>query len=135
MDARLTGAGRFVGALYVVVALINFAPIAGVISAAMLESMYAISVATTDLAVLLRHRAVLLAIVGALLFAASRRAALRPFAAAAGFTSMGSNLALVALEPSSNEALRKVAAVDLGAIVLLALAVVIDRRSGRAFPT
>ena len=48
-----------------VVGLINLAPVFGVISAAKLESAYSVTLAGNDLAILMRHRALLFGILGA----------------------------------------------------------------------
>jgi len=114
--------------LFVVAAIINFVPVVGVASAARLESMYSVTIGSPDLALMMRHRAVLLAIVGGLLFVAALRQDLRPAAAVAGFASMLSFLALAWGEPAANAALRKVAAVDIVGVVVLAAAVALDQR-------
>src|SRR5688572_16050604 len=120
---------RTIRALFVVVAIINLLPIAGVTSGGRLESMYSVAIPSPDLVVMMRHRAVLLAIVGALLLAAAVHPSLRAAAACAGFASMVSFLLLVAGESAANDALRTVAAVDLVAVILLAIAFALDRRT------
>ena len=49
----------------VVVALINLAPLLGIVSAQTLEAAYSVSLASNDLVILMRHRALLFGILGA----------------------------------------------------------------------
>ena len=75
----------------------------------------------------MRHRAVMLAIVGALLAYAALQPPLRPIAVAAGLVSMLSFVAIAFLgEP--NEPLQRVAWIDIVASVLLVAAAVLDHR-------
>jgi hypothetical protein len=116
--------------LYLIAAAGNLVPVVGALSAARLEALYGVPIADPSLAVLMRHRAVLLGIVGALLAAAAFRRALRPAAFAAGLASMVSFLAL-ALAGDVNPAVRQVAALDLGLIAALVGAGAIDARTRR----
>lgn len=114
-------------ALFLVVALINLLPGIGVWSAARLQSLYGVPLAEANLVILMRHRAVMLAIVGALLAYAALQPPLRPIAVAAGLVSMLSFVAIAFLgEP--NEPLQRVAWIDIVASVLLVAAAVLDHR-------
>ena len=62
---------RLVSVLYLLAAAGNLLPALGVISAARLEALYGVPIADANLVVLMRHRAVLLGIVGALLAGAA----------------------------------------------------------------
>lgn len=115
-----------ISSLYFIVGLINFAPIAGVLSASRLESLYGLAILDADLILLMRHRAVLLGIVGCLLFYATFVPSARPIAAAAGFASMISYLVLIWMSEAPNFALVRVMWVDVAAIALLALACALD---------
>ena len=123
---------RWVRLLYLLVAGGNLIPALGAISAARLEAMYGVAIADENLAVLLRHRAVMLGIVGALLWAAALRPVLRPIALTAGFASMLSFIAFVLMESSSNSQLIRVAGLDGLLCALLAGAAAIDARTRRA---
>jgi hypothetical protein len=116
-----------VTALFLVVALINLLPGIGVWSAARLQSLYGVPLAEANLVILMRHRAVMLAIVGALLAFAALRPPLRPVAVAAGLVSMLSFVA-IALFGEPNEWLRRVALIDTVASALLVAAAVLDHR-------
>jgi hypothetical protein len=81
---------------FVAVGLLNLYPAIGAVGAPLLDSLYGIGPLSAELELLLRHRAVMLGIVGGLLIAAAWRPPLRPAAVAAGVTSM---LAFMALAP------------------------------------
>jgi len=111
---------KWTALLFALAGIINFLPIVGVASGGQLESMYQVTLGSPDLVLLMRHRAVLLAIVGSLLLAAAARPGLRMAAAVAGFSSMLSYLALIAGEPAANVALGRIAAADVVGVLALA---------------
>lgn len=119
--------GKIAAALFVLVGLVNLLPVIGVMSGERLQAMYRVTLASPDLVLLMRHRAMLLAIVGGLLIAAAFRPELRTAAIVAGFVSMLSFVALAAGEPVG-AALRRVATVDIVASILLAAAAVLHWR-------
>ncbi|MEM7706464.1 MAG: phosphopantetheine adenylyltransferase [Pseudomonadota bacterium] len=124
---------QLVASGFLAVGLINFLPVIGVIGAAQLQRLYQVSIADTDLALLMQHRALLLSIVGALLVAAAFRTELRTAAALAGLTSMVGYLLIIGLGGTSNASLIKVAWIDVAAVVILLAALVGDvtlRRAG-----
>jgi hypothetical protein len=106
-------------ALYLVVGLVNLLPVSGVLSTGRLEALYGVSVADPNLIVLMRHRAVLFGIVGALLIAAAFHPPLRVVAFVAGLVSMLSFVAIAYGASELNAELRRVVAVDLVASLLL----------------
>ena len=122
---------RLVRLLYLLVAAGNLLPALGGISAARLPAMYGVVIADENMAVLLRHRAVMLGIVGALLAGAAFRPAWRPVALAAGFASMLSFIAL-AVAGSVNAELTRVAQLDGLLCALLAGAGLLGARGARA---
>ena len=115
-------------ALFFVAAIINIVPVVGVTSGARLEQMYSVAIGSPDLVLLMRHRALLLAIVGGLLLAAAFRPALRPAAFVAGLVSMVSFVVLVAGGSDVGASLLTVAAVDLVGIAILLAGGELDRR-------
>lgn len=123
---------RLVSALYLLAGLGNLLPVVGVLSASRLEALYGVAISDPNLLVLMRHRAVLFAIVGALLVAAAFRPVWRVAALAAGLTSMLSFVALAWIAGDSNAELRRVVAVDLVLSATLACGGVIGARSMRA---
>ena len=84
--------------------------------------LYGIGVDGAPMALLMRHRAVLLACVGLGLGVAAFVHALRPAALAFAAMSKLSFLALYLMTPGLTDELRRVAAVDVVALVLLAIA-------------
>jgi len=121
--------GHLATLLYTLVGLVNFAPIVGVLSTARLETMYGVALGDPNLVGLMRHRAVLLGIVGALLIASAFHLPLRPIAFAAGLVSMLSYILIVVLGGDSNTELWRVAVIDLVALVLLLSGFVLDHVS------
>lgn len=113
---------KAIAALLGIVGIINLLPVLGVVSAARIAAMYGIGIDGPDLATLLRHRAVLFAIVGGLLVAAMFRAELRWPAIIAGAISMASFIALAWIEGGYNASIRRVVVVDIAALALLAAA-------------
>lgn len=118
---------RLILLLFVIVGLVNFAPLAGVLSREMIEGAYAVEVNSAALELLLRHRAVLFGIVGGLLLVAAFRPALRPIAAVCGFISMISFALLYGVIGPENDALRGVLRFDIVGIVALAAAILLGR--------
>jgi hypothetical protein len=114
-----------IGVLFVFVAIVNLLPGLGVLSAQRLEGFYGVALQDPNLVVLMRHRAVTLAIVGGLLAVAAFQPALRGEASVAGFVSMLSFIALAA--GSSSPELRRVLIVDVIATLALIAAVIFDR--------
>jgi hypothetical protein len=111
-----------VSVLLIAAGLINFIPVAGILSAEILASAYGIQAPEGDLLILLRHRALLLGILGALIIISAFRRHLQPAAILAGLVSM---LGFVALALGAGEygtEIRKVVIIDVLALVALAAA-------------
>ncbi|MFI0803259.1 hypothetical protein SAMN04489729_7855 [Amycolatopsis lurida] len=117
-------------ALLVAVGLINVVPGAGAVSPGAMRSAYGVEVGSADLEVLLRHRAVLLALAGAFVIVSAFRPALRRAAIAGGAVSMGSFLLLALTTTPVNEQVLRVAQVDAAALLLLAVGAALVRTSG-----
>ncbi len=99
--------------------LIHLLPLAGVLGADKLAALYGIPIAGPDLGVLMRHRAVLFGLIGALCLAAAFH---KPLQWAALLVALGSVLAFLALAwstPGYNAAIGRVVTADLIAAVLL----------------
>jgi hypothetical protein len=111
--------------LLLAVALINLAPVVMVVSARRVEVMYGVRIESPDLAILLRHRAILFGIVGALILASVFVAGLRLPAMLAAAVSMLSFVVLALLVGGYGAAIRRVVVMDvIGLALLLAAAVV-----------
>jgi len=112
-------------ALFLIVGIVNLLPISGVLSASRLQTLYGVLVEDTNLLILMRHRAVLLGIIGALLVASAFHTPLRPISMAAGLVSMLSFVLVAYLVGEFNAELRRVVLVDVAASLLLVAAGVI----------
>ncbi len=111
--------------LFVLVGLINFVPIVGVISAGHIERLYGIRSADRNLHVLLRHRAVLLGLLGAFLILAGFCASLQTVAGVAGLVSMASFVILAPLSAPLSDDIKKVTRADFVALALLIAAMIL----------
>lgn len=101
------------------VALLHALPLAGVLGAARLSALYGIDVADPNLALLMRHRAVLFGLLAGLLAFAALRPALHGLGLVAGLASVGAFLLLAMLEGPLNPAVMTVVRLDIAALILL----------------
>lgn len=113
---------RIVTGLFLLIALIHLVPAVGVLSAERLQGLYGLAIEDPDLLILMRHRAVLLGIVGALMGAAAFLPSLRIAASLSALASMVSYLVIVVGAEGVGPEVGRVAAVDAVACVLLAAA-------------
>jgi hypothetical protein len=107
---------------FLALAVVHLLPIAPIFAPEALTRLYGVSPADTALLVLLRHRAVLLALVGLLCLWAAAAETVRPAALAAAALNLASFLAFMALYGNPAGPLRTVALVDLIALAPLAVA-------------
>ena len=118
-----------VSALLVVAGVIHLLPLPGALGAGTLARLYGLdpaALADPNLALLLRHRAVLFGVVGLLLVAAAFDATLRRPALVTGFVSAGAFLVLAQLERGTNAQLGRVVAADVVALACLLAAAAAD---------
>jgi hypothetical protein len=122
----------FISAALVVVAIIHLLPLVGVLGPARLVALYGVAVPEPNLELLLRHRAVLFGIIGALLLAATVHVPLRPAALLVGLASVVSFLLLAWLVGPINTHLFRVVVADILALVLLLAAGLVHLRLSSA---
>lgn len=122
---------RLITVLFLIAGLINFAPVAGVLSADTLANAYGIAAPQGDLLILMRHRALLFGIVGGLLIVAAFRRPLQPVAIVAGMVSMIGFIALVLMAGEHGDKLQRIMLIDIGAVIVLALAAILRYRLPR----
>jgi len=122
-------------ALYLIVGVINMIPVSGVLSASRLQDLYGVTILDPNLIILMRHRAVLFGIIGAVLIAAAFHPPLQTIAFIAGLVSMLSFVLIAYLVGELNAELRRVAFIDLVASLLLISAELITLWSGSRDPT
>ena len=110
-----------VPASLIVVGVIHLIPLSDALGVGRLNSLYGISITDSDLAILMRHRAVLFGLLGLFCFYAAVKPPLQFIALAAGAVSVGSFLYLAYATGGYNEELRRVFAADLVAAAFLAI--------------
>lgn len=115
-------------------AFINALPVVGVVSRARLETLYGVPLDDPTLVLLLRHRALLFAIVAVLLAGSIRRREWRPIASVAGLFSMLGFVALT-LGTEASPAIQRVVVADVAASIAVGIAAVIDARTRVAADT
>lgn len=109
-----------VSASLLVAAVIHLLPLQGVLGSDRLVSLYgALPFDEPNLAILMRHRAVLFGLLGAFLLFAAFRPALQTLAFIAGFVSVISYMWLVWSVGGHNALLARVFAVDVVALICL----------------
>jgi len=107
---------------FIILAVVHLLPVAPAFSPDALARLYGVAADDTSLLVLLRHRAVLLAIVGVLCVWAALSPSARPAALTAAALNLVSFLVYYALYASPPGPLRTIALVDAFALVPLAFA-------------
>jgi hypothetical protein len=118
--------------LLIGVGLLNLIPVIGVLSAEQLTSMYGISITTPDLETLMRHRAVVLGLIGGFLLLAAFRPSLQIAAASMGLVSMTSFIVLAYLSGNNGAQINNVVIADIVGSVAAAIALVIAVREARS---
>ncbi len=111
-----------IAALFLIVGAINLTPVIGVLSTGTLTELYGVDELSGDVALLLRHRAVLFGIVGTLLAAAAFVPNLRLTATIAGLVSMLSYAVLALVQDVQNPKLIQIGWIDIAASVALFVA-------------
>ena len=110
-----------VSAMLLVVAVIHLLPLSGVLSTSRLSALYGLPFDDPNLAILMRHRAVLFGLLGAFLALAAFRPPLQAIAFVAGFVSVLSFLYLAWSVGGYNDQLGRVFTTDIVALVCLAI--------------
>ncbi len=112
------------------VGLLHLVPAVGVLGGATLERLYGAGPLSPELELLLRHRAVLFGVLGALLVAAAWRPTLRTAAVIAGLVSMLAFVWLAWPVQAQPTAIARVFGADVVGSVVLGLAVLAAARRG-----
>jgi len=120
---------KLIAALLLVAGLIHLLPLAGVLGGERLNALYGLALDEPNLQILMRHRAVLFGLLGALLVAAALRPGLRGLALFGGLVSVLSFLLLAWSAPLYNEALQRVVVADWVALACLLLALHLHLRN------
>jgi hypothetical protein len=108
-----------VSLMLLVVGVIHLLPLSGAFGTGPLTVLYGLDFSEPNLAILMRHRAVLFGLLGAFLVYAAFRPTFQPIALVAGFVSVASFLWLAWTVGGYNALVGRVVAADLVALVCL----------------
>ena len=111
-----------ISSILFVVSVIHLLPVMGVLGADSLTRLYGVSKSDSNTEILLRHRAVLFAIIGLFLLLSVFKSDYQPIAICMGLISVASFLLLTWLIDGLNSEISRVAKVDWVALVLLIVA-------------
>lgn len=114
---------HLVSAMLVVVGVIHLLPLSGVLGSERLAALYGLSFDEPNLAILMRHRAVLFGLLGLFLCFAAFRPAWQTIAFVAGFVSVVSFLGLARSIGGYNALVARVIMADIVAMVCLIIGV------------
>lgn len=114
----------FIAVALAVTGIIHLLPLAGVLGADKLLSLYGLSITEPNLVILMQHRAVLFGLLGAFLLYAAFRPPLQPLALVAGSVSVLSFLWFAWSTQAYNAAISRVVTADLIALACLLAATV-----------
>jgi predicted tellurium resistance membrane protein TerC len=120
---------KLIAVLLLVAGIIHLLPLAGVLGGERLNALYGLALDEPNLQILMRHRAVLFGLLGALLMAAAFIPGLRTLALLGGLLSVVSFLLLAWSAPLYNEALRRVVVAGWVALACLLPAMVLHLRT------
>lgn len=109
----------FISAMLLVVAVIHLLPLSGVLGSGRLSALYGLSFDEPNLAILMRHRAVLFGMLGVFLAAAAFVPSLQAMAFGAGFVSVIAFLVLALATGGYNDQIGRVVTADVLALVCL----------------
>ncbi len=115
----------FIAGLLIVAGIIHILPLSGVIGAAHLGSLYGVQIEDKNLVILMRHRAVLFALLGALLVLCAVRPQFQNLAIVSGLVSTISFLGIALPVGDFNDNLTVVIVADLVALACLVVAAVV----------
>lgn len=115
-----------ISSILFILAVIHLLPVAGVLGSDSLTRLYGISVSDSNTQILLRHRAVLFAIIGLFLLLSVFKSGYQPIAICMGLISVASFLLLTWSIEGLNSEISRVVKVDWIALVLLLVAGVIN---------
>lgn len=108
--------------MFIVAGVIHLLPVSGALGSEQLGRLYGVSLSDPNLVILMRHRAVLFALLGLLLVIAAFRRSLRPAALIAGLVSAISFLWIAWSVGGYNAQLSRVFAADVVALASLLVA-------------
>lgn len=120
-------------ATLIVAGLIHLLPLPGVLGSERLTTLYGLSFSESNLAILMRHRAVLFGLLGVVLIVAAFRPMLRTLAFLAGLASVVSFLWIAAAVGNYNEQVTRIVMADVIAFVCLIIGFAVHLYSQNRF--
>lgn len=105
--------------MLIITGIIHLLPLSGVLGAERLSALYGMAFNDPNLAILMRHRAVLFGLLGLFLIGAAFKPAWQPLAFGAGFISVLSFIWLAWSVGGYNMQINRVVIADIGALVCL----------------
>lgn len=108
-----------VGASLLIAGIIHLLPLSGVLGSAQLAALYGMRFDEPNIAILMRHRAVLFGLIGGFMLLAAFRPALRTSALVGGAVSVASFLVLAMTAERYNAQLHRVVLIDAALLVCL----------------
>jgi len=117
-------AGRIVTVMLLIVAAIHLIPVAGVAGVPRLNALYGVEIAGNDLAILMRHRAVMFGLLGVLFAYAAFKPAVQVVALGIAAVSTSSFILLAMAAGPHNAEIRKVVIADWFALACIVVAVI-----------
>ncbi len=122
---------RAISIILVAVGLMNLYPIIGVLSADALTNLYGVTILDNDLLILMRHRAVMLGIIGVFMVIAAFRPNLQATAIIIGLTSMMAFVGLTLGAGDIGDSVNKVMLADVVGSLALFVAIFLRWMSSR----
>jgi hypothetical protein len=113
---------KSISLILVLVGIIHLLPVTGVFGIERLAKLYGVFIADANMELLMRHRAMLFAIVGGLLIFAAFKPAIQMLAIVFGLISVASFIVLAMPFEPINAQLVRVAKIDIAALILLLVA-------------
>ncbi len=110
--------------LLVCIGLLNLYPAIGFVSAEQITNLYGISVNSADLEILMRHRAVMLGLIGGFMLLAAFRSSLQATSASIGLVSMSSFVLVAYLVGDFGEEINRVAIADIIGFIAAAMVLI-----------
>jgi len=111
---------RTISIILVLVGVMNFYPVMGVLSVDTLRNLYGVTIIDNDLLILMKHRAVMLGIIGVFMVIAAFRPNLQATAIIIGLTSMMAFVGLTLGAGDIGDSVNKVMLADvIGSLALI----------------
>lgn len=113
-----------VPAMLFIAGVVHLLPLSGVLGSEQLASLYGVAVDEPNLAILMRHRAVLFGLIGGFMMWSVVKPPLRSAAILGGFVSVASFLYLATATGSHNAQIGRVFVVDIALLICLVVAAI-----------